>query len=71
MSEINYQQLFKDALVEMRKMRSQLERVQEKYEPIALIGMDCRFLGGANSPDAYWEMLKNGVDGIIEVPPSC
>ncbi|MEL6495478.1 MAG: type I polyketide synthase, partial [Cyanobacteria bacterium J06623_7] len=69
MSEIDYQQLLKDALVEMRKMRSQLERVeQEKHEPIAVIGLDCRFPGGANSPDAYWEMLKHGVDGITEVP---
>ncbi|MGD1922457.1 MAG: type I polyketide synthase, partial [Pleurocapsa sp.] len=69
MSEIDYQKLLKDALVEMRKMRAQLDRVeQEKHEPIAVIGMDCRFPGGADNPDAYWEMLKNGVDGIVEVP---
>ncbi|MEL6929198.1 MAG: type I polyketide synthase, partial [Cyanobacteria bacterium J06600_6] len=71
MSEIDYQKLLKDALIEMRKMRSQLDRVeQEKHEPIAVIGMDCRFPGGADNPDLYWEMLKNGVDGIVEVPPN-
>ncbi|MEM8677428.1 MAG: SDR family NAD(P)-dependent oxidoreductase, partial [Cyanobacteria bacterium P01_G01_bin.67] len=68
---MDYQQLLKDALVEMRKMRSKLESLeQEKYEAIAVIGMDCRFPGGADNPDAYWEMLKSGVDGIVEVPPS-
>ncbi|MEO0835341.1 MAG: type I polyketide synthase [Cyanobacteria bacterium J06642_3] len=70
-SKMDYQQLLKDALVQMRKMRSKLESLeQEKYEPIAVIGMDCRFPGRADNPDAYWEMLCQGVDGIVEVPPS-
>ena len=70
-SNINYQQLLQEALVEMRAMRMQLERLeQEKNEPIAVIGMDCRFPGGADNPDAYWEMLRSGVDGIGEVPLS-
>ncbi|MDK2122752.1 type I polyketide synthase [Parachitinimonas caeni] len=35
--------------------------------PIAVIGMACR-LPGAPSLDAYWQLLKNGVDAISEVP---
>src|SRR3954454_14709858 len=38
-------------------------------EPIAIIGMGCRFPGGANSPDAYWELLRDGVDAVSEIPP--
>ena len=37
-------------------------------EPIAIVGMGCRFPGGVNSPSAFWELLKNGVDAITEVP---
>jgi len=37
-------------------------------EPIAIIGMGCRFPGGANSPEAFWNLLANGVDAITEVP---
>ncbi|MGE0127974.1 MAG: type I polyketide synthase [Blastocatellales bacterium] len=35
---------------------------------IAIIGIGCRFPGGANSPEAFWEALRNGVDAITEVP---
>jgi acyl transferase domain-containing protein/acyl carrier protein len=37
-------------------------------EPIAIIGIGCRF-PGANSPEAFWQLLRNGVDAISEVPP--
>ncbi len=54
------------ALEKMQAKLNALERVQN--EPIAIIGMSCRFPGGANSPEAYWELLRNGVDAITEVP---
>ena len=38
-------------------------------EPIAIIGMDCRFPGGADGPDAFWRLLRDGVDAVGEVPP--
>ncbi|MCX7920863.1 MAG: amino acid adenylation domain-containing protein [Clostridia bacterium] len=43
---------------------------KEGYEPIAIIGMGCRFPGGVKSPEAFWEVLKNGVDCITDVPNS-
>ena len=38
-------------------------------EPIAVIGMGCR-LPGADSPDAYWQLLRDGVDAVADVPRS-
>ncbi len=38
-------------------------------EPIAIIGIGCRFPGGAKDLDSFWEVLKNGTDTISEVPP--
>ena len=40
-----------------------------KTEPIAIIGVGCRFPGGCSSPAAYWKLLREGVDAIREVPP--
>ncbi len=37
-------------------------------EPIAIIGMACRFPGGANSPEKFWELLQRGGEAISEVP---
>lgn len=37
-------------------------------EPIAIIGMGCRFAGGADSPESFWRMLVEGRDGVSEIP---
>ena len=36
-------------------------------EPIAIIGIGCRF-PGANNPESFWQVLSDGVDTITEVP---
>ncbi len=37
-------------------------------EPIAIIGIGCRF-PGADGPAAFWQLMRDGVDAITEVPP--
>ncbi|WP_061289103.1 type I polyketide synthase [Herbidospora cretacea] len=37
-------------------------------EPIAIIGMGCRFPGGVTSPDDLWRLLADGRDGIAPFP---
>ncbi|MBC7882880.1 MAG: acyltransferase domain-containing protein [Anaerolineae bacterium] len=36
-------------------------------DAIAIVGMSCRFPGAAN-PAAYWQLLRDGIDAITEVP---
>ena len=35
----------------------------------AIVGIGCRFPGGANSPEEFWQLLRDGVEAISEVPP--
>jgi acyl transferase domain-containing protein len=58
----------KRAILELREMRSRLARLErDANEPIAIVGLGCRF-PGADGPDAYWRLLRDGVDAIGEVP---
>ena len=41
---------------------------QSSGEPIAIVGMSCRFPGGADSPESFWEGLLEGRDAIRPVP---
>ncbi len=41
---------------------------KEALEPIAIVGIGCRFAGHVNSPSDYWQMLIEGRDTITEVP---
>ncbi len=56
------------------KLAFAVQQLEEKgellrAEPIAVIGMACRFPGGADNPDAFWRLLKSGRQAIKEVPP--
>lgn len=57
-------------LLALKEARAKLEAVERsKSEAIAIIGAGCRFPGKANNPEAFWQLLRNGVDAITEVPP--
>jgi acyl transferase domain-containing protein/acyl carrier protein len=58
------------SLVAIKDLRAKLSAIENaKNEPIAVIGMGCRFPGGANNPDLFWQLLRDGRDAISEVPP--
>ncbi|MFT4979017.1 MAG: hypothetical protein ACI8S6_004927, partial [Myxococcota bacterium] len=59
------------SLLAIKRLKKQLEDSEGRQrEPIAIVGIGCRFPGGASSPSAYWSLLEQGVDATSDVPSS-
>ena len=54
-------------LKQLKQRIAEMERADTG--PIAVVGMACRFPGGANTPESFWELLLSGTDALTEVPP--
>ena len=58
-----------DALRKIDDLSSRLEIAEKSStEPIAVVGIGCRFPGGVNNADQYWDLLKDERSGIVRVP---
>ncbi|ATB40500.1 polyketide synthase [Cystobacter fuscus] len=57
--------------VKLAYLASQLRSKKELLaaEPIAVVGMSCRFPGGGVLPETFWELLEEGKDATREIPP--
>src|SRR6185436_5464640 len=53
----------------LQELQAKLEAMERSSsEPIAVVGIGCRFPGSVQGPDDFWALLQNGVDAIVEVP---
>jgi acyl transferase domain-containing protein/acyl-CoA synthetase (AMP-forming)/AMP-acid ligase II/NADPH:quinone reductase-like Zn-dependent oxidoreductase/acyl carrier protein/NADP-dependent 3-hydroxy acid dehydrogenase YdfG len=49
--------------------RERIHITRTASEPIAIVGAGCRLPGGADSPEAFWELLRAAADVTTETPP--
>lgn len=42
---------------------------RRRSSAIAIVGMACRFPGGADTPERFWEILRDGRHVVSEIPP--
>jgi acyl transferase domain-containing protein len=60
----------KRALKALQEAEQEIRRLRGAREPIAIVGVACRFPGGATSVEHFWDLLDAGVDTSGPMPPS-
>ncbi len=59
------------ALIAIRELRAQLAAVENaRSEPIAIVGMGCRFPPNVDNGDAFWRLLDCSEDAVHPPPAS-
>ena len=65
----DYPVLLRRSLRAIEELEAKLAAAERAHsEPIAVIGIGCRFPGDSDDPDSFWAVLRDGVDTVTEVP---
>src|SRR5258706_13126835 len=69
MSNGDYRELLQRAVLAVDRAKERANQLEERQrEPIAIVGIGCKFPGPCEGPDAFWDRLSQGFDAITEVP---
>ncbi|MFF5720925.1 SDR family NAD(P)-dependent oxidoreductase [Streptomyces buecherae] len=68
-NEEKFLEYLKRMTADLRTARRRLREVEAKsHEPIAIVGMSCRYPGGVRSPEDLWQLVTDGADGVGPFP---
>ncbi|MFF4591296.1 SDR family NAD(P)-dependent oxidoreductase [Streptomyces sp. NPDC001388] len=59
----------KRVTADLRQTRKRLHDIEtSRQEPVAIVGLGCRFPGGADTPEEFWRLLTEGRDTVADFP---
>ncbi|MGV9315478.1 type I polyketide synthase [Streptomyces sp. NPDC003691] len=68
-NEAKLRDYLKRATADLRQTRRRLRELEDRgREPVAVVGMACRFPGGVRTPDDLWRLLVDEVDTVSGFP---
>ncbi len=61
--------LLQESLAAIERLQARLDASEHaRHVPIAIVGAGCRYPGGVEDPEALWQLVRDGVDAVTEVP---
>ncbi len=67
-TDIDLKELLLASHSEITNLRKQVDEFsQNQHSPVAIVGIGCRFPGGCDSPDSYWQYLLDGKNAVKEM----
>uniref|UniRef100_UPI000ABD5B80 beta-ketoacyl synthase N-terminal-like domain-containing protein n=1 Tax=Nocardia lijiangensis TaxID=299618 RepID=UPI000ABD5B80 len=68
-NEEKLREYLKRSIADARDARERLREVEGRLsEPVAIVGMGCRYPGGVGSPEQLWRIVSDEVDAVAGLP---